>query len=56
MTDTSGPLLAADGTPLKKQIGAGDVSQLALRAFGLTPFLCWHLSSVFFIVPIIYAA
>ncbi len=51
MTDTSGPLLAADGTPLKKKL-AQAMFRSRTRAFGLAfPLLAFIL--VAFIVPII---
>lgn len=51
MTDTSGPLLAADGTPLKKKL-AQAMFRSRTRAFGLAfPLLAFIL--VAFIIPII---
>jgi putative spermidine/putrescine transport system permease protein len=51
MTDTSGPLLAADGTPLKKKLGQALFRSRA-RAFALAfPLLAFIL--VAFIIPII---
>ena len=51
MTDTSGPLLAADGTPLKKRLAQAMFRSRA-RAFGLAfPLIAFII--VVFIVPII---
>lgn len=51
MTDTSGPLLAADGTPLKKRLAQAMFRSRA-RAFGLAfPLIAFII--VVFIIPII---
>jgi putative spermidine/putrescine transport system permease protein len=52
MTDTSGPLLAADGTPLKKRLAQAMFRSRA-RAFGLAfPLIAFII--VVFILPIIF--
>ncbi|UYV37137.1 hypothetical protein N4R57_19615 [Rhodobacteraceae bacterium D3-12] len=51
MSDTSGPIIAADGTPLKKKL-AQTLFRSRVRAFGLVfPLLAFIL--IAFIVPII---
>ena len=51
MTETTGPLMAADGTPLKRRL-AQSLRRQRIRAFGLTfPLLAFIV--VFFVVPIV---